>query len=106
VFSGLAADSCCYNVVYGGQPARSAATTPTSALLSARLVSENYFEVLGINAVLGRTFLPDEGQSEKSNPVRHLSKVATCRPLGCSLPIDTLYVDQYYSYRRTIGDMS
>ena len=38
--------------------------------------------------------------------VKHLSKVATCRPLVCSLPIDTLYVDQYYSYRRTIGDMS
>ena len=69
VFSGLAADSCCYNVVYGGQPATSAATMPKSVLLSARIVSENYFEVLGINAVLGRTFLPDEGQSEKSNPV-------------------------------------
>ena len=39
VFSGLAADSCCYNVVYGGQPARSAATTPKSALLRVRLVS-------------------------------------------------------------------
>ena len=73
VFSGLAADSCCYNLVYGGQPARSAATTPKSALLSARLVSENYFDVLGVNAVLGRTFLPDEGQSEKSNPVAVLS---------------------------------
>jgi MacB-like periplasmic core domain len=73
VFSGLAADSCCYNVVYGGQPARSAPTTPKFALLSARLVSENYFEVLGINAVLGRTFLPDEGHAEKSNSVAVLS---------------------------------
>jgi len=73
VFSGLAADSCCYNVVYGGQPATSAVTMQQSALLSARLVSENYFEVLGINAVLGRTFLPEEGQSEQSNPVAVLS---------------------------------
>jgi|SRR5438552_2154385 len=73
VFLGLAADSCCYNVVYGGQPAANAVTMHQSALLTARLVSENYFEVLGINAVLGRTFLPEEGQSEKSNPVAVLS---------------------------------
>lgn len=47
--------------------------TPQSALLSARLVSENYFEVLGISAVLGRTFLPEEVQLEKSNPAALLS---------------------------------
>jgi hypothetical protein len=38
--------------------------------------------------------------------VSNLSEIATCRPRVCSLPIDTLYVDQYYSYRRSIGEMS
>src|SRR5437660_2922954 len=71
VFSGLAADSCCYNVVYGGRQDTSAVSK--SSLVNARLVSQNYFEVLGINAVLGRTFLPEEDQSEKSNPVAVLS---------------------------------
>lgn len=73
VFSGLAADSCCYDAVYGGQPGTSGMTVPKSALLSARLVSENYFEVLGINAVLGRTFLPEDGQLEEPDPVTVLS---------------------------------
>ena len=71
VFSGLAADSCCYDVVYGGRQDTSAVSK--SSLVNARLVSQNYFEVLGINAVLGRTFLPEEDQSEKSNPVAVLS---------------------------------
>ena len=73
VFSGLAADSCCYDVVYGGQQDATAVTVPTSALVNTRLVSGNYFEVLGINAMLGRTFLSEETQSENSNPVAVLS---------------------------------
>jgi PadR family transcriptional regulator, regulatory protein PadR len=32
------------------------------------------------------------------------SAMATPRPPASSLPIDTLYVDQYYSYRSSIGD--
>jgi len=62
VFSGLAADSCCYDVVYGGRQDTSAVSK--SSLVNARLVSQNYFEVLGINAVLGRTFLLEEGLSQ------------------------------------------
>lgn len=33
------------------------------------LVSDNYFTVLGINAFLGRTFLPEENQTPGSHPV-------------------------------------
>ena len=37
------------------------------------LVSGNYFEVLGVKAMLGRTFLPEEDQTRKSHPVAVMS---------------------------------
>lgn len=37
------------------------------------LVSGNYFDVLGVKAMLGRTFQPDEDQTRKSHPVAVMS---------------------------------
>ncbi len=37
--------------------------------VSGELVSDNYFQVLGVGAVRGRTFLPEEGKIDGQNPV-------------------------------------
>ena len=37
------------------------------------LVSGNYFDVLGVKAMLGRTFLPEEDQTKNSHPVAVMS---------------------------------
>jgi predicted permease len=37
------------------------------------LVSENYFDLLGVRPVLGRTFLPEEGSAPNAHPVAVLS---------------------------------
>jgi len=41
--------------------------------ISGRLVTENYFQALGVNALLGRTFTADEGQTAGSDPVMVIS---------------------------------
>jgi predicted permease len=41
--------------------------------LNGNLVSRNYFDVLGVKAEKGHTFLPDEGNTEGANPVVVLS---------------------------------
>jgi predicted permease len=41
--------------------------------INATLVTGNYFTVLGINAFLGRTFLPEEDQTPGSHPVAVIS---------------------------------
>ncbi|MFY9569777.1 MAG: ABC transporter permease [Blastocatellia bacterium] len=46
------------------------------------LVSGNYFEVLGINAALGRTFLPDEDRTPGAHPVVVLSHACFTRRFG------------------------
>ncbi|PYR63595.1 MAG: permease, partial [Acidobacteria bacterium] len=42
-------------------------------IVQAQVVSGNYFSVLGINAAIGRTFLPDEDQQPGAHPVIVLS---------------------------------
>jgi predicted permease len=37
------------------------------------LVSENYFDLLGVRPVLGRTFLPEEGSAPNAHPIAVLS---------------------------------
>ncbi|MGH9816693.1 MAG: ABC transporter permease [Candidatus Acidiferrales bacterium] len=37
------------------------------------IVTENYFDLLGVRAVAGRTFLPEEGQSPLTHPVAVIS---------------------------------
>ena len=44
------------------------------AKLQANLVSANYFGVLGVRPLLGRTFLPNEGQVDGAEPVAVISK--------------------------------
>ena len=64
VFSGLAAlDSSPANLAFRGQTERALAD----------LVSSNYFETLGVNAALGRTFEPSDSAAPGSNPVVMLS---------------------------------
>src|SRR5260370_14406362 len=47
-----------------------------------QLVSGNYFDVLGVKAALGRTFLPDEDKAPGSGPVIVLSHAAWQRRFG------------------------
>ncbi|HYL62158.1 MAG TPA: ABC transporter permease [Candidatus Methylomirabilis sp.] len=66
VFAGLAAmDSSPANLAFRGQTERALA----------ELVSGNYFETLGVNAAIGRTFEPADSAAPGSNPVLMLSYV-------------------------------
>lgn len=46
------------------------------------IVTENYFDVLGVKAAIGRTFLPDEGQAPGSHPVAVISHGTWQRVFG------------------------
>jgi macrolide transport system ATP-binding/permease protein len=48
----------------------------------AMLVSANYFDVLGVKALVGRTFLPNEDRVEGGNPVAILSYAMWTRQFG------------------------
>lgn len=64
VFSGLAAEATVeLNFSRGQAPQR----------IYGALVSANYFSVLGVDAALGRTFLPEEDSSPGAHPVAVLS---------------------------------
>src|SRR5579872_201783 len=72
-----------------GNPAFSevAATRPLFARvegypLSGELVTVNYFRMLGVNAVAGRTLLPEDGAAPGSAPVVVLSHLAWQNKLG------------------------
>ncbi len=73
VFSGLAAFFATGVTLTGqGDP------KPQDAML----VSANYFNVLGVKAMLGRTFLPNEDHSPGGNPVAVLSYAMWTRQFG------------------------
>src|SRR2546426_8801259 len=77
VLSGLIADSGPHGgtLNLGGgsaQPDKSTAIIQGEEI-RAKLVSGNYFSLLGIDAVLGRTFLPEEARTPGSHPVVVLS---------------------------------
>ena len=58
--SGMAAHQVMpFNLGSGGTPER----------VRGAVVSGNYFDVLGVNAILGRTFLPDEDRTPNTHPV-------------------------------------
>ena len=64
VFSGLAAEATVeLNLSRGQAPER----------IYGALVSANYFSVLGVEAALGRTFLPEENSAPGAHPVAVLS---------------------------------
>jgi hypothetical protein len=64
VFSGLALfSSVSVNLTGQGDPRE----------LAAEIVSGNYFNVLGVRAVLGRTFIPEEDQSPGARAVAVIS---------------------------------
>jgi putative ABC transport system permease protein len=50
--------------------------------LPVQLVSANYFDLLGVRAMLGRTFLPDEDKKPGGNPVCVLSHSLWTRQFG------------------------
>jgi predicted permease len=50
--------------------------------LTAQVVSGNYFDVLGVKAQLGRTFLPEENKTPDTHPVVVLSYAAWQREFG------------------------
>lgn len=61
--------------------------TPQSALLSARLVSENYFEVLGISAVLCHTSC--QRRSSWRSPIPRACSVINSGSSGSLVPSDS-----------------
>jgi putative ABC transport system permease protein len=76
VFTGLVAKACCYDGVLGGVQSDvgiHGAATEIPEKVSIALASGNLFTVLGVDAVLGRTFRPDEDRIPGSHPVAVLS---------------------------------
>jgi hypothetical protein len=61
-----------------------------------------YFDEL---STLYATFTENTGWGSHAKQIIRPRTPAT-QPRTCSLPIDTLYVDLYYSYRAPIGDAS
>lgn len=57
-------------------------TADSSEFITCMIVPGNYFSVLGVNAALGRTFLPEEDQTPASHPVAVLSHDFWCRRFG------------------------
>ena len=53
-----------------------------SEIVVAEIVSGNYFDVLGVHAALGRTFLPEEDQSPGTHPVVVLSDMLWKQQFG------------------------
>jgi macrolide transport system ATP-binding/permease protein len=45
------------------------ASSGETELVLGEMVSANYFDVMGVSALLGRTFLPEEGATEGTHPV-------------------------------------
>jgi predicted permease len=73
VFSGMAAFFSTPVTLTGqGEPKPQPAT----------LVSANYFDVLGVKPVLGRTFLPNDDRSQGGNPIAVLSYAMWTRQFG------------------------
>src|SRR5882762_10717075 len=70
VFSSLIAASWLFSAL-GELPSENQATL--AGKLTGQLVSENYFSDLGVNAMLGRTFLPEENRTPGTHPVVVLS---------------------------------
>jgi len=75
VFSDLIAASGPLRVIADVSPATSAGANASreSERLDGQMVSANYFSGLGVNAAIGRTFLPDENQTPRAHPVVVLS---------------------------------
>ncbi len=74
VFSGLAAVTFPIPLDWGGQSA--------PQQLNVSLVSPNFFDVLGVRAYRGRTFLPDEGKKIGADPVAVLSYAMWAQHFG------------------------
>ncbi len=78
------------------------ASMPTPACLTveqqpqwieAQIVSANFFELLGVKPILGRTFLPDEDQKPGGNPVLVISENLWRRRFGADPSILGRVVD-------------
>jgi len=67
---------------YTGQGVSFSSPSGEAKNLGAQIVSGNYFDVLGVKAEHGRTFLPDEDQTPATHPVVVLSYAAWQRDFG------------------------
>lgn len=74
VFTGLAAATFPLPLIWGGQA--------EPQLLNGELVSANYFDVLGVKALRGRTFFPDEDKKPGANAVLVMSHSLWTRRFG------------------------
>jgi len=50
-------------------PGRLESSTGATEMVLGEMVSANYFDVMGVRAELGRTFVPEEGETEGTHPV-------------------------------------
>lgn len=67
---------------YTGQGVSYSSASGEAKNLFAQIVSGNYFDVLGVKAQHGRTFLPDEDRTPGTHPVVVLSHAAWLRDFG------------------------
>ena len=67
VFSGVVAFAGGKAFLSGSESA--GAQTAQSETIAAQLVSGNFFDVMGANVALGRTFLPEEDETPNARPV-------------------------------------
>src|SRR5713226_7550832 len=74
VFTGLAAATFPLPLIWGGQA--------EPQLLNGELVSANYFDVLGVKALRGRTFFPDEDKKPGANAILVMSHSLWTRRFG------------------------
>ena len=69
-------------LAYTGAPVNLTGTGGETKQIFAQVVSGNYFDLLGIRAEQGRTFLPDEDKTPGTHPVVVLSYAAWQREFG------------------------
>ena len=69
-------------LAYSFAPVNYSGGSGESKQLIAEVVSGNYFDVLGVQPILGRTFLPDEDRTAETHPVVVISYAAWKRDFG------------------------